>query len=102
MNIRFFDDRLERFIQAFDAPTVAKTLRAIDLLEMFGHELGLPHSKKVTTGIFELRIRGKKDIRIFYAFHKNDAVLLHAFVKKSQRIPKRELETALQRLKLLD
>lgn len=68
---------------------------------MFGHTLGLPHSKKVHAKLFELRSRGKQEVRIFYAFHKDAAVLLHGFVKKSRRIPKKEIRTALQKLQHL-
>ena len=102
MNIRFFDAQLEKFIHSLDESTIAKILRTIDLLEMFGHKLTLPHSKKVHVELFELRIRGKQEIRIFYTFHKDEAILLHGFVKKSERIPKKEMLTALQKLKILD
>ena len=102
MNIRFFDPSLERFIRSLDETTIAKVLRTIDLLETFSHKLGPPHSKKVDTRLFELRVRGKQEVRIFYTFHKDEAVLLHGFVKKSQRIPRKELKTALQKLKTLD
>ncbi len=99
MNIRFIDIKLERFIRSLDESTIAKVLRTIDLLEMFGHGLSLPHSKKVHTELFELRVRGKQEVRIFYAFRKNGAVLLHGFIKKSNRIPKKELDLALQKLR---
>lgn len=102
MNVRFFDAQLEKFIQSLDEPTIAKVLRTIDLLEMFGNQLGLPHSKKVHAKLFELRIRGRQEVRIFYTFHKNEAVLLHGFVKKSKRIPKKELRVSLQKLETLD
>ena len=101
MNINFFDTQLEKFIHSLNEATIAKVLRTIDLLEMFGHKLTLPHSKKVHAELFELRVRGKQEIRIFYTFHKDEAVLLHGFVKKSKRIPKKELSLALQKLKHL-
>lgn len=102
MNIRFYDSRLESFIRSLDASTIAKVLRTIDLLETFGHQLGLPHSKRVHTRLFELRTRGKQEVRIFYTFHRGEVVLLHGFVKKSERIPKKELLAALQKLGALD
>ena len=102
MNIRFFDSHLEKFIYSLDEATTAKILRTIDLLEMFGNQLTLPHSKKVQARLFELRILGKQQIRIFYTFHKDKAFLLHGFVKKSNQIPKKELSLALQKLKALD
>lgn len=102
MNIRFFDTALERFIGSIEKSTIAKVLRTIDLLEMFGHKISFPHSKKVCSYLFELRIRGKQEVRIFYAFHNNEAILLHGFVKKSNHIPQKELRVALQKLRLLD
>ena len=48
-------------------------------------------------GLFELRVKFSSDIiRIFYfLFKKNTFVLLHGFLKKTNRIPERELEIAL-------
>lgn len=59
MDIKFFDARVEKFIRSLDSFTVAKVLRTIDLLEIFGPKLAFPHSKKVAARLFELRIRGK-------------------------------------------
>jgi len=62
MKVVFFDSELEKFISSLEKPTIAKVLRTIDLLESFGHLLGMPHSKKVSPHLFELRIRGKQEI----------------------------------------
>jgi len=102
MEIRILDASLERFIESLEKPTIAKVLRIIDLLEKFGQKLGMPHTKKISTHLFELRISGKQEIRIFYSFHKSQILLLHGFVKKSQKIPQKEIKIALQKLKLLD
>ena len=102
MEIRILDASLERFIESLEKPTIAKVLRIIDLLEKFGQKLGLPHTKKISTHLFELRISGKQEIRIFYSFHKSQILLLHGFIKKSQKIPQKEIKIALQKLKLLD
>lgn len=53
------DDAVEKFIQSLEEFTIAKILRTIDLLEKFGIRLGMPHSKRVSSKLFELRIRGK-------------------------------------------
>lgn len=102
MNIRIFDKNLEKFIWSLEKQTIAKVLRTIDLLGTFGNKLGLPHSKKVINKLFELRIRGVQEVRIIYTFHKDEAVLLHGFMKKTQRISRREIETALKKSKHLD
>jgi phage-related protein len=52
-------------------------------------------------GLFELRPRGKEGVgRVFYCFVvKKRIVILHAFVKKTQRTPKQELNIARKRMK---
>ena len=102
MNIHILDNSLEEFIGNLQKPTIAKVLRTIDLLEKFGQNLKLPHSKKILARLFELRIRGAQEVRIFYTFHKSQIFLLHGFVKKSPRIPKKEIRIALEKLKKLD
>lgn len=102
MEIRIFDDSVEKFIHSLEKSTIAKVLRTIDLLETFGSRLGMPHSKKVGANLLELRVRGNQEVRIFYAFHKTSIVLLHGFVKKSDKIPFRELQVARQKGRALD
>ena len=94
MNTRLLDTELEQFIHSLESGTIAKVLRVIELLEMFGNRLGMPHSKSVGGGLFELRIRGVQDVRIFYAFKSGEALLLHGYIKKSRRAPLKELQTA--------
>ncbi len=98
MEVIFFDDKVEIFLTNLAKPTIAKVLRTIDLLERFGNQLGMPHSKNIGHKLFELRIRGQQEIRLIYTFHKNKAVLLHGFVKKSQKISRKELDATKQKL----
>ena len=102
MDINFVDGTIEVFINKLEKQTIAKVLRMIDLLERFGHKLGMPHSKNIEHKLFELRIRGHQEIRLIYTFHNNTAVILHGFVKKSKKMPKKELATAQQKLSALD
>ena len=51
------------------------------------------------TKLYELRIQGENSIRIFYCFQKGKFYLLHIFRKKTQKLPKKEIKTALDRLK---
>lgn len=97
MEINIIDGFLDKFIYSLEKPTIAKVLRVIDLLEKFGHNLGLPHSKKVSAQLYELRIRGAQEVRLFYIFHKSRIFLLHGFIKKSQKIPRREIRFALKK-----
>jgi len=102
MNIRLWDTKIEMFIASLEKSVIAKVLRTIDLLEMFGNKLGLPHSKKIGARLFELRIRGNQEVRILYTFYKDEAILLHGFIKKTDRIPRKEIKIALSKLASLD
>jgi len=88
------------FILSLPPKHQAKVEREIDLLEEFGINLTYPHTRKIEGGsykdLWELRIKFARDIsRIFYFIHLNNKfVLLHGFVKKSNKTPKNELEKA--------
>jgi phage-related protein len=98
MEVTFFDEEIEIFLTKLKKSTIAKVLRTIDLLERFGNQLGMPHSKHIGNKLFELRIRGHQEIRLFYIFNNNGAVILHGFIKHSQKIPKKELAVVQQKL----
>lgn len=102
METEFFNDEVERFIADLDPATYAKSLRMIDLLEKFGHQIRPPYSKKIHEKIFELRIRGQQEVRILYSFWRGTAILLHAFFKKTQAVPTKEIALAKNRLNKLD
>lgn len=87
-------DSVEAFLASLTVKEVAKAIRTIDLLEEFGNNLGLPHSRHLADGLLELRVRGIREIRIFYCFHKNRAVLLHSCIKKTQKTLEKELRFA--------
>ncbi len=95
MEIKFVDDSIEDFIKSLEPQTISKVLRTLDLLEEFGHRLGMPHTKKIDGAILELRIIGKQNVRFLYAYHKKAIVVLHCFIKKTQKMPVRELHTAI-------
>ena len=73
------------------------------LLAEYGPNLRLPHSRAFGDGLFELRLRGRSGIgRALYCFLVDKhIVVLHAFIKKSQRTPDRELRLARKRMKEL-
>lgn len=76
-------------------------IREIDLLEEFGLSLGMPHIKKLVDSddIWELRTKiSTNSYRVFYFTYENKSfVMLHAFQKKSNKTPRRDIETALSR-----
>ena len=66
-----------------------------------GPNLGEPHTKAFRDGLFELRLKGAEGIaRVFFCtMIGKRIVILHSFIKKTDRTPKRELDVAQTRLK---
>lgn len=66
-----------------------------------GPNLGEPHTKPMGSGLFELRLKGAEEIaRVFFCMLIGKRiVMLHSFIKKTDRTPKRELEIAQDRMK---
>ena len=65
----------------------------------YGWPLGMPLIRKLEPGLWEVRSRLKDGIaRVLFTVDGGTMVLLHGFVKKSQKTPAAELKTAKQRL----
>ena len=83
---------------------MANFLHILEMIEDFGPALGKPHTAPMGAGLFEIRAKGKEGIgRAFFCTVKGqEIVILHSFIKKTQRTPKKELEKARRRIKELD
>lgn len=99
MEIINLDFGFEKLINSVDKTTANKIFWTIDLLRQLGYKLRMPFCKKIMMNIFELRICGKTEIRLFYFFHNQRIILVHSFVKKTQEIPKHELKKVINRIK---
>lgn len=69
------------------------------LLEVHGTQLGMPYSRHVRGQIWELRITsGRRSYRILHSpVAGHTFALLHAFSKKTEKTPARDLALAEQR-----
>ena len=66
----------------------------------FGWPLGMPLVEKIKPLLWEVRSKIPNGIsRVLFTIDGNVMILLHGFIKKSQKIPQNELKTALSRLK---
>lgn len=88
----------KEFIDSLDIWTQRKFFVKKELLEAFGHKLPEPHAKYLKDGIFELRFSGKEGkIRVLYFFfHEDKAIFTNGFIKKTQKIPKKQLKIAIK------
>lgn len=95
------DQPVDEFIRKQQPKAKAKIIHSIKLLKQHGNRLGMPHSKALGSGLYELRIRGKEELRFIYCFKERAIYLLHGFKKQTQQLPQKELNLALQRMKVL-
>lgn len=100
-NISYYNDSVMHKILVLPKSLLAKYLRTVNLIEIFGANLGEPHSKAFGNGLFELRLKGQEGIaRVFYCtVIGKEVIMLHSFIKKTQKTPVKELEVAKSRLK---
>ena len=87
------------FLDDLSKSAKAKVYAAIEKLAQRGNRLGMPLSKALGKGLHELRIpHPEGPFRIIYCFlPARRAMLLHAFVKRTEATPKQEMELARQR-----
>ena len=96
------DHRVLKELDALSADVRQRFLRIAELIERHGaaamHE---PHVKHLEGKLWEMRMKGKDGIaRAIYVTAAGErVVVVHAFVKKSQRTPRRALEIARMRMK---
>lgn len=89
--------------QILDMPAKlqARMLKLLELIEKHGANLGAPHTEPMGDGLFEIRAKALEGIgRGLFCYLKGKHIhVLHAFVKKSQKTPTKELALARQRQK---
>ena len=96
------DERLENWLNDIPKDIKARIINIIDLLIEYGPQnVREPYVKHIRGKLFEIRAKGKDGIaRVFYfTMTGQRIVLIHGFIKKTQKTPKKELETAILRMK---
>ena len=99
--ITFYSQKVERETLNFPPGILANFLHILEMIEEFGVTIGKPYVASMGSGLFEIRAKGKEGIgRSFYCTLKGkEIVILHSFIKKSQKTPKKELDLARKRMK---
>ena len=99
--VSYYNERLEQDILHTPTGLLAPYLRYVDVMTMHGPHLGMPYSRVLGDGLFELRLKAKDGIgRMFYCtLSSQRIVMLHQFIKKSQKTPPREIRLARQRMR---
>jgi phage-related protein len=99
--ITFYSTRVERETLALPPGILASFLRIAELIEEFGPDLGRPHTAPLGQGLFEIRAKGREGIArsVFCTAKDQEIVVLITVMKKGNKIPKRQMDTARKRMK---
>lgn len=99
--VEFYNEKVKDSIKKWPVQIRAKFTWIINLVEEFGLDsIGMPHIKTLGSGLFEIRAQGSEGTgRAFFCIIKGKKVIiLHEFIKKTQKTPKKELELARKRM----
>ena len=93
------DNPVKEFLDA-NLKAKVKASRIFSNIEEYGLNSIIPHIKKLTgTPLWEIRILGEDSVRILYMTKQGKQVLLlHAFFKKRDKTPSKEIKIALSRM----
>lgn len=106
--ITFYEDEkgkvpVKQFVDGLPESAQGKFIFIVDLLEKYGIEVREPYVKNITghKKLKELRIKGQDNIYrvMFFTFTDKTFVMLHGFVKKSDKTPVKEIDIAEKRMK---
>lgn len=89
-----FGRNVREFIYSLQRQSFAKVVRLLALLEANSQNLHMPYSRQIERDLWELRVRGQQEVRLFYCIRFGQAQILHGFVKKTMITPRREIEVA--------
>jgi phage-related protein len=84
-----------------EADIVARFLRFAERMQKWGPDLGMPHTRAMGRGLFELRVQAAEGIaRLFYCpAPGRRIVFVHSFVKKTGKTPAGVLDLARRRMR---
>ena len=100
--VEFLDEHVEAALSALPFDLRASFARIVNLIETQGLErIREPYVKHLEGKLWEMRLTGKDGIAraAYVTASRYRVVVVHVFVKKTQKAPRREIETALKRAK---
>jgi len=92
----------ERELKGLPKDLQSRFLHVAGMLEDFGpFKVGMPHVRPLSDKLWEMRLKGRDNIAraIYFAASGRQLVVVRAFVKKSQKTPRGEIDLAERRMK---
>jgi phage-related protein len=99
--IAYYNKSVENDVHILEKTIKSKYMAITNMMLEFGPDLGMPHTKAMGKGLFEIRAKGQAGIArgFFCTISKNTIVILHVFIKKTESTRKKELDLAIKRMK---
>ena len=99
--VKYHDKKLQADVLGLPPGILARYFHCTDRMVEFGPDLGMPHTRAMSLGLFEVRLKSREGIgRVFYCtLVGRKIVMLHQFVKKTDKTLPKELTLARKRLK---
>jgi len=98
--ILYFNEDVQKAIDVWPVGIRAYYARIAERIRSFGPNLGMPFTRSMGQGLFEIRVKGKEGIgrAFFCTIVERKIVILHVYIKKSQKTPAKELSIARKRM----
>src|ERR1700677_2521934 len=101
-SIEFLNEHVREALDAFPLDIRASFQRIVELIQFHGLErVREPYLKHLQGPLWEIRMKGKSGIAraIYVTAIGKRVIIVHVFIKKTQKPPRREITTALKRAK---
>jgi phage-related protein len=98
--VTYYNSKIESDFLTWPDKLLAKYLRIVDMITIHGPDLGMPHTKAMGNGLFEIRAKAQEGIgrAFFCTIMDKEVVILHGFIKKTDKTPTKEVRIANKRL----
>ena len=98
--IHYHSEAVMQVIDQWPVSLRAVYARITERMEVFGPHLGMPFTRSLGQGLFEIRVKGREGLgrAFFCTVVGQQIIILHAFIKKSRKTPRHELVIARRRL----
>lgn len=103
--VEVLNENVEAELLSLPKEMRARFLRISELLQAFGPQnVTMPHVRSLGEKLWEMRLNGEDGIgrAIYTAASGQRLVVLHAFVKKTQKTPPRAIELARARMRTIE
>ena len=101
--VETLNETVDLELEALPDDIRSRFVRISNLLEQFGpHNVGMPHIRSLGDKLWEIRASGRDGIArgIYIVATRKSIVVLHVFIKKTQKTPSRSILIAIKRAKV--